>query len=157
MAKITTLTTQGAGSPEGHVTIHPLRKRYQTPSQNHGCGGTLTAKRLAAFLSAGHSHEPVLTRDAGGDFSQMAGALTMPNLDCGRYSPSLVWRPICPPNRKSLLPLVSHEAGIGEKFCMEAMMCGAGDGTRTRDALLGRRFGPRPFSMDCASAIFPIL
>src|SRR5262249_18103725 len=77
-------------------------------------------------------------RDEGRDFSQMAGTLTVSRPNRGRYSPVPFWRGVIPPHRKSLLPLVSHEVGIGEKFCMEAVICGAGDGARTRDALLGK-------------------
>jgi len=55
----------------------------------------------------------------------------------GRYSLTASREVIGPPNTKSVLPLVSHEVGIGEKFCQKAALFGAGDGTRTRDALLG--------------------
>jgi hypothetical protein len=37
--------------------------------------------------------------------------------DRGRYSPALSRMGNRPANTKSLVPLVSHEAGIGEKFC----------------------------------------
>src|SRR5690349_19505127 len=58
---------------------------------------------------------------------------------------------------------VSHRAGIGEEFCIEAELPGAGDGTRTRDALLGRQIltfyrslaaNPLKFSTPCVTQLY---
>src|SRR5262245_45272001 len=57
----------------------------------------------------------------------------------GRYPVTSLWWGTGCPNDECLLPLVLHGVGIGEKFCWEAAKLGAGDGARTRDALLGRQ------------------